>query len=85
MKSAEYQQGRLDGLREAIDIMRGLEAHVADQLAQPSRVPTRNARRVRCQAYKNGAQRITTRLNRLQAKATSSRSAVEVGLARLGL
>ncbi len=59
-----YQQGRADGLHEAVEIIRALEEKVALKLERSSSIKTRNARQVRWQAYRVAKARITTALNK---------------------
>jgi hypothetical protein len=79
--SAEYQEGRKDGLSEAMAIMLQLEADVAVRLERRAPTATTRARQVRRQAYKNGAARIATRLRKARPGAPRVRTA----LARLCL
>jgi hypothetical protein len=81
VRNPDWKQGRADGLREALDIIRALEADVAERLERPSATITRNARMVRRQAYRNCGTRIATRLR----KVDNSALAVETELAKIGL
>jgi len=80
----DYREGFDDGLRFALEIMRGLEAGVLERMAlgSASRV-TDAARKVRAQAYRSAGQRIATRINRRQGGQTAA--AVARRLDRIGL
>ena len=90
VRSEDYRQGRLDGLREAEDIMRQLEADVAARLDEGSAPgarsarKTRDARRVRRQAFKAAATRLRTRIGAL-TPVKEGGVRVKADLARLGL
>ena len=76
-----YRAGRIDGLREAVEIVRALEADVARKLEREAPICTRNVRRVRRQTYHVAATRITTALKRRDQK----KSEFPTVLRRLGL
>lgn len=64
--SADYRSGRISGLREAAEILRGLEEAVARKLARPAPRATREARRVRHKALQVGAKRIETTVRKIE-------------------
>lgn len=76
-----YHEGRADGLREAVEIIRTLEEAVAGKLERPSPIRTRQAREVRWQAYRVAAARITTRLKKRDRQVPGFKAAMR----RLGL
>jgi len=58
-----YRLGRVDGLREAVTILREMGGAIDAKRPSPARV-TRDSRRVRRQAYRNAEVRLTTALRR---------------------
>ena len=80
-RDAKWKAGRIAGLQEALDMLRDLEGDVAERLHSPAPTKTRDARRVRKQAYKNGARRIETRLRQV----TTDKTRLEAELERIAL
>lgn len=83
--SPEYQTGRADGLREAVEIVRALEAAVARKLERPASVRTRTARQVRRSALGVAATRINTALKRADRRRHHGRAGIKTRLKELGL
>lgn len=80
-----YRDGMDEGLRMALDIIRGLEGGVNERLEQGSAsIRTRDTRKTRAQAYRNAAARIETRLRARRANHPGER-VIQEGLSRLGL
>lgn len=77
----DYKQGRADGLREAVEIIRSLEDAVARKLERPSPIRTRNARQTRWQAFRTAQTRITTALKKRDREVPGFAAAMK----RLGL
>lgn len=79
-----YALGRLQGLRDAAELMRSLEQDVSRRLDRPAGRATREARKVRHKSYGVAAKRIETVVRR--AERASSRSApLSTALKELGL
>lgn len=66
--SPDYHLGRAAGLREAVDILRELEALVAIRLRRQSDRRTRDARRTRHKAYGVAASRVETAVRKAQRR-----------------
>lgn len=82
--AGDYQQGRADGLREAVDILRRLEEGVARRLDRPTDRKTRDARRVRHKTLQVAGTRVTTVLKRADRRARGG-GAIPSDLKELGL
>ena len=83
-KNSEFQTGRGDGLRDAIEIVDALIAVEEAKLERPASYVTRTARRTRWQAYRNVASRLRTQLARATRNAPVS-SQIDARLKKLGL
>jgi hypothetical protein len=83
--TADYETGRQDGLREAVEIVRGLAEAVERRLARPSPRRTRNARQVRHKALSVAATRITTALRKTERRRQSRSAPISDKLQELGL
>lgn len=77
-----YAMGRLDGLRQAAELLRGLEANVARRLEREAARKTRDARRVRHKALSVAAKRIETMVRRSERQ---QRQPIRAALKDLGL
>jgi len=84
MESTEFQAGRAQGLRDALEIVEGLLAAEEAKLELPAPYVTRTARRTRWQAYRNAAARLRTQLTRA-ARKTPVAARIDAQLRKLGL
>lgn len=79
----QFREGRIAGLREAVEIVSDLETKVAVKLGRVAPPITTRARLVRRQAFKTASARIGTRLRALSRRRV--RAPIESMLERLGL
>jgi hypothetical protein len=84
MESTEFQAGRAEGLRDALEIVEALLAAEELKLDLPAPYVTRTARRTRWQAYRNAASRLRTALSRT-ARKTRVPVQIDARLKKLGL
>lgn len=84
MESTEFQAGRAEGLRDALEIVEALLAAEELKLDLSAPYVTRTARRTRWQAYRNAASRLRTALSRT-ARKTAVPAQIDARLKKLGL
>lgn len=84
MESSEFQAGRAQGIRDALEVVEGLLAAEELKLDLPAPYVTRTARRTRWQAYRNAAARLRTKLTKATRK-TPAAAQIDARLRKLGL